>query len=704
MEDERKTRKQLIDELNEQRKRVAELENLENEIKQTRESQEKFAKAFLKNSIPMTITTLPGGRFIDVSDSFLKLMGCKRDEVIGNTTVECGFITEQQRMSYLDCLKKTGQVENLVWKIRTKSGRLIDGLFNAVMMSINSEKYLLTAIIDVTEQKRVENALRESEERYRSLFESSVVGINRSLPDGRLIAANTALAKMYGYESVEEAMADVHNIARQHYAHPEERDEILRILAEHGEMKPREVTAVRRDGTRFTALVVIHEIRDSNKNLLYYQSEQIDLTEIKQLEAKLRLAEERYSFLINNTSDYVARFNLDSTMIFGSAAMYPVTGYKPEEIIGTSSFDRLHPDDFPQVRAALKMAIETGLNQRVEYRSRCKTGEYKWVELSGKMVLNDHTGKKEIVAVIRDISTRKRIEEALQRSEKKFHTLYDATSDAVLLMTEDGFFDCNKAALAIFGCTDKDEIYWKHPADFSPPLQPCGTDSAALANQMIAKAMEKGCINFEWLHKRIDSGKTFPADVLLTAMVLDGKPAIQAVVRDITDRKQAETELIKYRERLEHLVEERTRELQNKSTMLEELNVAMKVLLRHREDEKKNLEDKVVMNIKNLIIPFMQKMKSSGLNNQQMAYLQMIETHTNDITSLMAKKMHQFNFTRTEIDVASLIKEGKKTRDIAKIIGIANSSINTHRNNIRKKLGISKEKVNLRSHLQSLEE
>jgi DNA-binding CsgD family transcriptional regulator len=129
----------------------------------------------------------------------------------------------------------------------------------------------------------------------------------------------------------------------------------------------------------------------------------------------------------------------------------------------------------------------------------------------------------------------------------------------------------------------------------------------------------------------------------------------------------------------------------------------MKVLVNHREEETRNLEDRVVMNIKNLIIPFMEKMKSSRLNDQQLAYLQMIETHTNDITSLMAKRMHQFNFTRTEVEVASLIKEGKLTRDIAKIIGIATSSVNTHRNNIRKKLGISKEKVNLQSHLQSLD-
>jgi DNA-binding CsgD family transcriptional regulator len=99
----------------------------------------------------------------------------------------------------------------------------------------------------------------------------------------------------------------------------------------------------------------------------------------------------------------------------------------------------------------------------------------------------------------------------------------------------------------------------------------------------------------------------------------------------------------------------------------------------------------------------MEKMKSSRLDERQLAYLNIIETHINDIASSMMKKMRHFNFTSTEVEVASLIREGKSTKEIVDIIGIAASSVHTHRNNIRKKLDISKENVNLRSHLQSLE-
>ena len=138
---------------------------------------------------------------------------------------------------------------------------------------------------------------------------------------------------------------------------------------------------------------------------------------------------------------------------------------------------------------------------------------------------------------------RLRAEEELRRSETKFRTLYDSTGDAVMLLDEKGFFDCNQATLAMFGCATREEFCAKHPADFSPPTQPDGTDSLSLANQRIATAMAKGSHRFEWSHKRAGAGGTFPAEVLLSALELDGKPALQAVVRDITERKNAESAL-----------------------------------------------------------------------------------------------------------------------------------------------------------------
>ena len=146
------------------------------------------------------------------------------------------------------------------------------------------------------------------------------------------------------------------------------------------------------------------------------------------------------------------------------------------------------------------------------------------------------------------ISTRQ-----LRESEAKFRTLYDSTSDAVMLLGENGFIDCNRATLAIFGCASLEEFCSKHPADFSPQKQPCGTDSMTLANRQIAIAMEKGSHFFDWVHKRADTDGNFSAEVLLSAMELEGKQVIQATVRDITERKQGEELLLKSFEEIEDL-------------------------------------------------------------------------------------------------------------------------------------------------------
>ncbi len=181
----------------------------------------------------------------------------------------------------------------------------------------------------------------------------------------------------------------------------------------------------------------------------------------------------------------------------------------------------------------------------------------------------------------------------------------------------------------------------------------------------------------------------------------DTLAGLVGVMVDITERKRAEEELKIHYEYLEKLVQERTAELESKTKTLEEVNIALKVLLKHQEEDKQELEDRFVANVKQLIIPFAEKMRNTGLDERQLAFMSIIESYLNNITSAVIKKMHQFNFTPMEAKVASLIKEGRSTKDIAQVMGIASSSVNTHRNNIRKKLRITNKKANLRSHLQS---
>ncbi len=141
-----------------------------------------------------------------------------------------------------------------------------------------------------------------------------------------------------------------------------------------------------------------------------------------------------------------------------------------------------------------------------------------------------------------------------QRAEIKYRTLFDSSGDAVILMDETGLFDCNRATLELLGYATREDFYGKQPVDLSPPRQPGGTDSGELANEMVAMAIENGSHRFEWMFRRTD-GRDFPADVLLNAMILDGQLVLQAVVRDITGHKQAESELKESRKRLKNILD-----------------------------------------------------------------------------------------------------------------------------------------------------
>jgi len=138
---------------------------------------------------------------------------------------------------------------------------------------------------------------------------------------------------------------------------------------------------------------------------------------------------------------------------------------------------------------------------------------------------------------------------------------------------------------------------------------------------------------------------------------------------------------------------------------LEEMNEALKILLARGEEEKKHLEDRIQSNVKELVLPYVAKLKTTGLNIEQMTYLEIIETTIQNVFSAFLQKItsKQYHFTPKEIQVATLIREGKTTKQIADIMKVTRSAIGLHRHHIRNKLGLGKAKVNLRSYLLSMQ-
>ena len=151
-------------------------------------------------------------------------------------------------------------------------------------------------------------------------------------------------------------------------------------------------------------------------------------------------------------------------------------------------------------------------------------------------------------------------------------------------------------------------------------------------------------------------------------------------------------------------LEARGRELMTRTDNLSEVNTALKVLLKKRDEDRKALAEKVLYNVKSLIRPYIKKMKVSGLNAKQNAYLEILESNLNEIVSPLSRKLSYdyLGFTPTEIKVATMVKQGKKAQEIAKLLGISTRTVEGYRYAIRDRLGIKGKKVNLRTYLLSI--
>ena len=187
------------------------------------------------------------------------------------------------------------------------------------------------------------------------------------------------------------------------------------------------------------------------------------------------------------------------------------------------------------------------INKGQIYRYVCKPWEDTDITLAVKHALQQkmlEREKRHLEALThRQNEELKELNASLHASEKKFRAIFESSADAIMLLTDKGFLDCNYSALVMFGVRTKQEFIASHLSVFSPPSQPDGRDSYLVANANIMVAFDQGQNCFEWVHRR-KNGEDFPAEVLLSTFDYGGKKMLQATVRDITERKAVEERMI----------------------------------------------------------------------------------------------------------------------------------------------------------------
>ena len=159
-----------------------------------------------------------------------------------------------------------------------------------------------------------------------------------------------------------------------------------------------------------------------------------------------------------------------------------------------------------------------------------------------------------------------------------------------------------------------------------------------------------------------------------------------------------------YRRKAEKALHNKAKELKDQAVRIKEANAALKVLLKQRDQDKIELEEKVLLNVNQLIIPYLGKIKRRKLDAKQKAYVGVLESNLNEIVSPCARSLSSkfLRLSPTELEVSNLVQQGKNTKEIAEIMNLAESTIDFHRNNIREKLGVKNKKISLKTYLSTI--
>lgn len=295
---------------------------------------------------------------------------------------------------------------------------------------------------------------------------------------------------------------------------------------------------------------------DKNPNKEGFNSEnnsqfQEQLEENKKLFKELKIEIEFSNTIIQTSPAFFVAIKPDGKVMMMNETMLHALGYMEEEVIGKDYFNNFVP---AQDRAELIKIFQNLSRYQQHTFVGCnlltKDGRTLIAEWHGSPILN---GDKldYFVCLGIDITERKKSELSLRESEKKYRELFEKSDDAILIIENDKFVDCNDSTVRMLKYKNKKELLFTHPSELSPEFQPDGKNSFDKAMEMMDIAIQKGNHRFEWYHKKAD-GEVFPVEVLLTAVsVNENKKILHTVWRDITEKVKARNELIEAREKAE---------------------------------------------------------------------------------------------------------------------------------------------------------
>lgn len=729
--------KRLEEQLREARKQIAELESLvassgSKAAEKLRDS-ERIVQALLSSSFQSIFLMDRSGILLAANDKFASQFGYEPFGILGRCIYDLlPYHVAERRRAYVEEVIRTarpGRIED------QREGKWLASVVYPIPDSKDGISSVLVYVDDITERKRIEEELEKSNKQLKFILSNSIdAAYLRNLQTDKYDYMSPVIEQLIGFSA--EEMMNLKTDKMVELIHPDDRSLISREIESTSNSKKEGGTIeyrLRSKSGHYKWLADhFSQLRDNEGRPLYRVGITRDITKRKQAEEALIAsrdalgkAEEKYRNLFLNATEGIFQTSPQGRFLSANPALAHLLGYDSPEQLMKQVTDIRRQVILDDMRSAYpRMVDETGVIRNFECRVRKADGTVLWASLNGRAIRDEKGKVLHYEGTFQDITRRKlarqqlftQLDLALRLAQITdyeeglsliLQTALDASgmeSGGIWLRKEpSGEFEL-LSSIGLSGSfkqragrLEVGSPAWTFIMEGKNVYRATGENETPLAYQegfkyaavvpVLRKDQVIGSISILSRHRgHIPEHGRISLDFLSieSGNIIARMQARQLLEKEVETRREAE------------------KALQAEHDNLQETNTALRVLLRQREADRKELEERLVSNVKQLVLPYVEKLKKSRLDPPSGTMVGFIEANLKEILSPFLDNVQRFDLTPRQIEIVALIRDGRTTKDIAGLLHISKAAVDKHRFLIRKRLGLSNEKTNLRSYLLSL--
>ncbi|MDW3649401.1 MAG: PAS domain S-box protein [Bacteroidia bacterium] len=528
-----------------------------------KESEKKFKSIFNNSEVGIALVAENGIPFF-INPALQKILGYSEEDLCKMSFME--FTHPEDAKKNLEEYQRliAGEIDTYSMEKRYihKNGSIVWGYLtvSAVKTDTGKMQYAISLVADISELKKTQFELYTREKRFKDIFEYSNVSLTLANNEGKLFFVNDAFLNFLGYSRQELSEMTVRDLTHPDDVHVDVSN-FKKILRNELNTTSIEKRYFHKNGEIRWGHLTVSAVKNESGGIQYTIGVIIDITQQKRTELALEKSEKMFRQVVQDQADLIVRWKPGGILQFVNDAYCKTYSKSRDELLGRSFFPMMSLENYNYLLEDLEtLSIEKPSFTRIS-KDLLPDGKEMWLEWYNRAFFDKEGEFIEIQAIGRDITARKHAEEQLIKNEVKYRSLFEQATEAIYLtdMSDLSLIECNNQAVEMFGYTSKEEFLSKKLFHLSPAMQNEYQSSEELSIELHKVLSKDGYHQLEWNHIRKD-GSIFAGEVGLTVIQLGEKVYLQAVLRDITERQEAERKLKSAYKEVEQLKKQLERE------------------------------------------------------------------------------------------------------------------------------------------------